>query len=380
MNEELMRRALRLAARARGNTSPNPMVGALLIKGERILGQGYHHKAGQPHAEIEAISDAERRGFSPKGATLYVTLEPCSTYGRTPPCTEAIIAAGIKQIMIGTLDPNPKHAGRGLQLLAAAGIAVEMAEGKLAEACVDLNEVFNHWIVAGTPWVTVKAAMTLDGKIATESGQSKWITSEAARRSAMRLRYASDAILVGVNTVIADDPSLTVRVGQTAKPRPLLRLVLDPHARIPLSARMLNDAQAHLTRVVVGPGARKKTVAALEKKVRVLRCPESESGTLDLSWLLGELGRQEVTSLLVEGGGETVAAFLEQKLARGIMFFYAPKVLGGARARRSVGGRGAEKREDFTGLQKLQWRKVGPDLLLQAWIQQRVARNTRKSA
>jgi diaminohydroxyphosphoribosylaminopyrimidine deaminase/5-amino-6-(5-phosphoribosylamino)uracil reductase len=370
MNEELMRRALRLAARARGNTSPNPMVGALLIKGERILGQGYHHQAGQPHAEIEAISDAERRGFSPKGATLYVTLEPCSTYGRTPPCTEAIIAAGIKQVMIGTLDPNPKHAGRGLNLLADHGVRVEAAKNPLAADCAALNTAFNHWIVHRTPWVRVKAAMTLDGKTATESGQSKWITSEVSRRFAMKLRFEADAMLAGVNTVIADDPSLTLRLARERKARPLRRLVLDPRARIPLTARLLNDDCADLTTVVVGPSAARRSVQALAKKVQVLRCPTREGGAngLDLTWLLRELGSQEITSLLVEGGGETVAAFLEQRLANEVAFFYAPKILGGSKSRRGVAGTGATTREEFLSLENPRWRKLGPDLLLQAAV------------
>lgn len=346
------------------------MVGALLIKGERILGQGYHHKAGQPHAEIEAISDAERRGFSPKGATLYVTLEPCSTYGRTPPCTEAIIAAGIKQVMIGTLDPNPKHAGRGLNLLADHGVRVEVAKEPLAADCAALNAPFNHWIVHRTPWVRVKAAMTLDGKIATESGQSKWITGEVSRRFAMGLRFEADAILAGVNTIIADDPSLTLRLMGKRKVRPLRRLVLDPRARIPLTAKLLNDDHASLTTVVVAPGAAKRSVQALEKKAQVLHCPtrEPETNGLDLAWLLRQLGSQEITSLLVEGGGETVAAFLEQGLANEVAFFYAPRILGGSKSRRGVAGTGASTREELLPLMNPKWRKLGPDLLLQAAV------------
>ena len=366
MKEELMRRALRLAAR--GNTSPNPMVGALLVDGERILGQGYHHRAGQPHAEIEALCDAERNGCSPKDATLYVTLEPCSSYGRTPPCTEAIIAAGVKRVMVGTLDPNPKHAGRGLNVLRDAGVQVETANEPLAAQCAELNAAFNHWIVNRTPWVRVKAAMTLDGKTATESGQSKWITSEFSRRFAMRLRYEADAILAGVNTVIADDPALTLRLTKNRKAKPLRRLVLDPRGRIPLTARLLNDDQASATTVVVGPAVSRRAVRALEEKVQVLHCPAKGVRGLDLGWLLRALGSQEITSLLVEGGGETAAAFLEQRLAQTVAFFYAPKVLGGAKARRGVAGSGAGTREDFLALENLKWRKLGPDLLLQASV------------
>ena len=221
---QFMRTALRLARRGYGATSPNPMVGAVLVKGGRIIGRGWHHRAGLPHAEIEALRDAQKRGRNPKRATIYVTLEPCSTHGRTPPCTEAIIAAGIKRVVVGATDPNPKHAGKGFKILKQAGISV--VSGVLAEECARLNEAFNHWIVHRTPFVTVKAAMTLDGKIATASGESKWITGEAARAQGMHLRLGSDAILVGVNTVLADDPSLTLR-GVKVPVKPLRRIVLD---------------------------------------------------------------------------------------------------------------------------------------------------------
>ena len=210
-----MRRALVLARRGYGTTSPNPMVGAVLVKGGKIIGQGWHHRAGEPHAEIEALRDAERRKNLPKGATLYVTLEPCCTHGRTPPCTDAIKAAGIARVVVATTDPNPQHAGRGFRILRRAGVALE--HGVLAEEATQLNEVFNHWIVQRTPFVTVKAAMTLDGKIATASGESKWITGEEARAEGMRLRVGADAILIGVNTMLVDDPALTVRKAQSSK-------------------------------------------------------------------------------------------------------------------------------------------------------------------
>ena len=209
MNDPYMRLALRLARRGYGTTSPNPMVGAVLVKGGKIIGRGWHHRAGEPHAEIEALRDAQERGHTVKGATLYVTLEPCCTRGRTPPCTDAIVAAGIKRVVAGAIDPNPRHRGRGFRILRRAGLAV--THGVMAEECARLNEAFNHWIVQRTPFVTVKAGMTLDGKIATAAGESKWITGEKARAYGMKLRQGVDAILVGINTVLADDPSLTVR-------------------------------------------------------------------------------------------------------------------------------------------------------------------------
>ncbi len=322
-DESFMRRALALARRGYGTTSPNPMVGAVLVKGGRIIGQGWHHCAGEPHAEIEALRNAERRRNSPKGATLYVTLEPCCTHGRTPPCTVAIKAAGIKRVVVAAKDPNPKHAGRGFRILRRAGIEVE--HGVLAEEATKLNEAFNHWIVQRTPFVTVKAAMTLDGKIATASGESKWITGEEARAEGMRLRAGADAILVGVNTVLADDPSLTVRETPKTKIQTsrLRRIVLDSQARTPLKAKVVSDEFAALTTIVVGKGAPARRIAALAKRAQVWTAP-LRGGRIDLRWVLKRLGGEKVTSLLVEGGGEVNASFLLGAFAQRVAFFYAP--------------------------------------------------------
>jgi diaminohydroxyphosphoribosylaminopyrimidine deaminase/5-amino-6-(5-phosphoribosylamino)uracil reductase len=372
---DFMRAALRLARRGLGRTSPNPMVGALLVQRGQILGRGWHRRAGEPHAEIEALRDAERHAHRVRGATLYVTLEPCSTHGRTPPCTDAIVAAGIRRVVAGATDPNPRHAGRGFALLRRAG--VEVTEGVLADECANLNEAFNHWIVHRTPFVTVKAAMTLDGKIATARGDSKWITGPAARAHAMKLRFASDAVLVGINTVLADDPSLTVRAttgdeaGRVLKP--LRRIVLDALARTPLSARVVSDAHAAWTTIVVSERAPKNRVAALRQRVRVLTAPLArpadgvrEGPRLDLRWLLKHLGAEEVTSLLVEGGGEVNASFLLGGLAHRVAFYYAPKILGGRHARKAVGGSGARGWPDILRLRDARWRRLGEDLLFTA--------------
>jgi diaminohydroxyphosphoribosylaminopyrimidine deaminase/5-amino-6-(5-phosphoribosylamino)uracil reductase len=367
-----MRQALRLARKGYGNTSPNPMVGAVIVKQGRILGRGYHHRAGEPHAEIEALRDAARGKHTVRGSTLYVTLEPCCTHGRTPPCTEAIIAAGIHKVIVGATDPNPRHSGRAFPLLRQAGITV--APGVLAEECARLNEAFNHWIVARTPFVTVKAAMTLDGKIATASGQSKWITGEASRAFAMRLRQGADAILVGIRTLLADDPSLTVRLPQASPPR-LRRIILDSRARTPLTAKVVSDDAAHLTTIVVSQAAPKKRVLALSKRVRVLAIPELKPGSragradgLDLQKLLETLGAENVTRLLVEGGGEVNASFLLGGLAQRIAFFYAPKVLGGRNSRHGVAGDGARSLEEALRLSQLEWQRLGDDWLLTARV------------
>jgi diaminohydroxyphosphoribosylaminopyrimidine deaminase/5-amino-6-(5-phosphoribosylamino)uracil reductase len=349
-----MRLALALARRGYGTTSPNPMVGAVLVKGGKIIGRGWHRRAGGPHAEIEALRDAQKRGHNPKGTTLFVTLEPCCTHGRTPPCTEAIIAAGIKRVVVGVTDPNPKHSGKAFKILKHAGIVVarwgeandeppvgsrgRSPHQKLASECARLNEAFNHWIVQRTPFVTVKAAMTLDGKIAAASGESKWITGEEARAYGMKLRRGNDAILAGINTILADDPSLTVRIGapnsgsaradlEIGAPQ-LRRIVLDSMARTPLNAKAVSDRHAALTTIVAG----------------------------------------KLASLLVEGGGEVNASFLLGGLAHRVAFFYAPKILGGRDSRKAVAGEGVKSLSEVIQLRDVEWRKLGADLLLTARV------------
>ena len=395
---QFMQLALGLAQRGYGTTSPNPMVGAVLVKGGKIIGRGWHRRAGLPHAEIEALSDAQKHGHNPKGATLYVTLEPCSTHGRTPPCTDAIIAADIKRVIIGTTDPNPKHAGRAFKILRRAGVEVAGSSRRddrtarravptgLAEKCVRLNEAFNHWIVHRTPFVTVKAAMTLDGKIATAGGESKWITSEPARACGMKLRQGADAILAGVNTILADNPSLTARsqkseAGSQNKHSRLRRIILDSLARTPLDAKVVSDKNSAVTTIVISKRAPKSRVAALAKRVNVVVAPtinvgraSSRAGSsaasphqhIDLHWLLKKLGAENITRLLVEGGGEVNASFLLGGLAQRVAFFYAPKILGGRDARKAVAGEGAECLSEALQLRDVEWKRIGPDLLLTA--------------
>lgn len=382
--------ALRLARRGYGRTSPNPMVGAVLVKDGRIIGRGWHRRAGLPHAEIEALRDAQKHGHNPHGATLYVTLEPCSTQGRTPPCTEAIIAAGIRRVVIGTIDPNPRHSGHGLAILKRARVAVDAfgvprLRGRLkaelqtlADECARLNDAFNHWIVQRTPFVTVKAAMTLDGKIATAAGESKWITGEKARACAMKLRRGADAILVGINTILADDPSLTARTkgedGTWRTAKPIRRIILDSMARTPLSAKVVSDEFGALTTVVVSRRAPKNRVAALAGRVKVLIAPLAElpigkrRSAISLRWLLNELGRENVTSLLVEGGGEVNASFLLGGLAHRVAFFYAPKILGGRDARKAVAGKGARSLAQALSLRDVEWKNIDGDLMMTAQV------------
>jgi diaminohydroxyphosphoribosylaminopyrimidine deaminase/5-amino-6-(5-phosphoribosylamino)uracil reductase len=384
--------ALRLARRGYGTTSPNPMVGAVLVKGGKIIGRGWHRRAGLPHAEIEALRDAQKRGHPPRGATLYVTLEPCCAHGRTPPCTDAIIAAGIKKVIVGATDPNPKHSGNAFKILRGAGIKVDWwgehprepkkkskhglsgasPRQKIADECDRLNETFNYWIVHHMPFVTVKAAMTLDGKIATASGESKWITGEKARAHGMKLRRGSDAILVGVNTILADNPRLTAK-SQNNNSRGR-RIILDSLARTPLDAKVVSDEFAALTTIVVGNGAPKNRVAALAKKADVLVGPTAntkykiQNTKLDLRWLLQKLGAENVTSLLVEGGGEVNASFLLGGFAQRAAFFYAPKILGGRDSRKAVAGEGVKKLSEAVQLREIEWKRIGGDLLMTALV------------
>ena len=357
-----IRLALGLARRAWGRTSPNPMVGAVLVKNGKVIGNGWHRRAGEPHAEIEAIRDAQKRGADLRGATLFVTLEPCSTHGRTPPCTEAIIAAGIREVVVGATDPNPKHAGRGFAILRRAGIVV--TQGVLKAECAALNEAFNHWIVHGTPLVTVKAAMSLDGKIATTSGESKWITGERARAYAMRLRASADAVLVGINSIIKDDPGLTVRLPGFAG-KPFRRYVLDPRGRTPTTARILCDEQAGMTTIVVTKLAAARRVAALGRQARVLVAPERD-GRIDLGCLCKTMGGENITHVLVEGGGETNAVWMQH--AHRVAFFYAPIILGGRGGPTAVAGAGAQSLADKLTLEDVHWRRLGHDLLLTARV------------
>ena len=374
-----MQLALQLAKRGYGATSPNPMVGAVLVKAGKIIGRGWHRRAGLPHAEIEALRDAQKRGHTPRGAALYVTLEPCCTHGRTPPCTEAIIAAGIKKIVIGTVDPNPKHSDKAFKILRRAGI--EVTQRILGDECTKLNETFNHWIVHHTPFVTVKAAMTLDGKIATASGESKWITGEKARAHGMKLREGSDAILVGINTILADNPNLTVRKqmanGRWQMGKPIRRIVLDSMARTPLNAKVVSDQFSKLTTIIVSKSAPKKRVAKLMKRVNVIVAPlagsklRTQNPKLDLRWLLKKLGSENVTSLLVEGGGEVNASFLLGGFAQRVALFYAPKILGGRDSHKAVAGDGVKSLSEVVRLREIEWKRIGLDLLMTALVANR---------
>jgi diaminohydroxyphosphoribosylaminopyrimidine deaminase / 5-amino-6-(5-phosphoribosylamino)uracil reductase len=353
-----MRRALDLAERARGLTSPNPLVGAVVVCGDAIVGEGHHRAAGQPHAEVEALEAAGERS---RGATLYVTLEPCTHHGRTPPCVPRVVAAGVARAVVAVGDPNPMVAGRGIAALAAAGIAV--TDGVMADVAQRQNRAFLLAMREGRPHVTLKGAITLDGKIADAHGTSRWITGTEARERAHRLRAESDAIVVGVETVLRDDPELTVRLG-APWPREPYRVVLDSRARTPPSARLLGaGSPGRVLVAVAGPPA--SNVARLQARgAAIVTCPGPD-GRVDPRALLAELHRREVRAVLVEGGGEVEAAFLDAGLVDRVAVFLAPALLGGRAAPSLVGGAGRALK-DRVVLEGVEISRVGQDLLIEA--------------
>lgn len=360
-DEKHMRRAIELALKGKGRTRPNPIVGAVLVKNGRVVGEGYHRKAGGPHAEILALRQAGGRA---QGADLFINLEPCCHHGRTPPCTEALIRAGVRRVVVGQRDPNPQVAGRGLRALRRAGI--EVLCGVLEKDCREINLAFNKYIVSGRPWTLLKTAMSLDGKIATRKGDSRWITGARARRVVHEMRAGADAILVGTGTVVADDPQLTVRL-PGRKPRAPIRVILDRLGRVPTRARVFDGAGAGDGRVLLaaGPGFPRARKSRLEKMgVEVLPIAENAGG-LDLNQLMDELGRREITSLLVEGGGELSASLLGAGLVDRVAMFVAPLIIGGKAAPGPVGGLGAGKMAEALKLERLSVTAVGCDWMLE---------------
>jgi diaminohydroxyphosphoribosylaminopyrimidine deaminase/5-amino-6-(5-phosphoribosylamino)uracil reductase len=354
-----MDRALRLAERGIGRTSPNPMVGAVLVKDGRVVGEGAHLAAGGPHAEAVALQAA---GEAARGATCYVSLEPCAHVGRTPPCADALVRAGIVRVVAACRDPNPKVDGRGLARLESAGIGVTLGVRE-AEARA-LNRAFLCAVTAGRPHVTLKAAMTLDGKIAAADGTSRWITGEAARLEAHRLRFAADAVLVGIGTVLADDPRLTVR-HPALPPKELFRVVADSRLRIPVEAEVLragDPGRALVACVAPAPSARAEVLRA--RGVRVLELPGADERVAPRA-LLDALGTLGVIAVLVEGGGELAGALAEARLVDRVAFFVAPRLLGGREAPGPVGGRG-HPLKDALALSDVTTRRLGDDLLIEA--------------
>jgi diaminohydroxyphosphoribosylaminopyrimidine deaminase/5-amino-6-(5-phosphoribosylamino)uracil reductase len=347
-DEAFMRRALALARRGRGKVSPNPMVGCVLVRGGRVAAEGWHARFGGPHAEAAALAKAGARA---RGAVAYVTLEPCRHQGKTPPCTRALIGAGVRRVVVAMRDPNPLVAGKGLAELRRAGVAV--SSGLLEADARELNRPFATWMSRGRPYVVLKAGISLDGRIASAAGKSQWITSPAARSLSRRLRAESDAILVGVNTVLKDDSRLTAKRGRNP-----VRVVLDARLRTPRRARVLDSAAP--TILAAAPAARARF--PLPASASILRVP-ARSGRLDLRALLGALAKRGISSLLVEGGSAVHTSFLEAGLVDELRLFIAPKLLGGASAPAFLEGRGFDLAK-APALREARVRRVGPDILV----------------
>jgi diaminohydroxyphosphoribosylaminopyrimidine deaminase/5-amino-6-(5-phosphoribosylamino)uracil reductase len=334
-----MRAALREAAKGAGATSPNPAVGAVLVRRGRIIARGWHRRAGMPHAEVEALQALPDPALA-KGATLYVTLEPCCTTGRTPPCTEAILRAGIRRVVVGATDPHPEHAGRGLEILRRHG--VEVVDGVLKEACAHLNRAFFKWITTRRPWVLAKAALSLDGRLTRPPGEGRWLTGAAALRDAHRLRALSDAVLIGAETLRTDDPSLLVRNVPlpSGKPQPWRVVLTRGGGPLPPAAQIFTDAHRDRTLVF--------SAQSLES-------------------VLSELGeRYAVTQLLVEGGGEVLGAFFDGGFVDEVCFYLAPILCGGPRV--AVGGVGVGETQEAPPLSRVEYRRFGRDLRLSGLV------------
>jgi diaminohydroxyphosphoribosylaminopyrimidine deaminase / 5-amino-6-(5-phosphoribosylamino)uracil reductase len=358
-DEKWMRRVLHLAEKGRGRTSPNPMVGAVLVKRGKVVGEGYHARAGEPHAEIVAI---EKAGERAKEATLYINLEPCTHYGKTPPCAPAVIESGVRKVIVGIEDPNPLVKGRGVALLKQAGLDVRV--GILARECQRLNEAFCKVMVQHEPFITLKAAATLDGKLATRNGESQWITGEVSRRFVHRLRNQVDGVVVGIGTVLKDDPMLTARVRGGRDP---YRIVFDSRLRIPENARVIDLSPSKTIVATTEMASRDKIERLQNKGVRIL-VSDSKSGKVDLKSSLLKLAELGMMSLLLEGGSQLSGSFLDQRLIDKVLLFLSPKLIGDPEAPGIFSGLGVAHLKEAIPLRDLKVRKIGEDILVEGYL------------
>lgn len=356
MERKYMERAIELAKQARGFTSPNPMVGAVIVKDGRVIGEGYHERCGELHAERNALASLTE---SAEGATIYVTLEPCCHYGKTPPCTEAIIEHKLAKVVIGSRDPNPLVSGKGAAILRKAGI--EVVEDFMREECDAINPIFFHYITTKRPYVAMKYAMTMDGKIATRTGASKWITGEAARNHVQTLRHAYKGIMVGIGTVLADNPMLNCRMQGGIDP---VRIVCDTHLRIPMDCQIVQTADTIETILATSTNEKGKIEQLIKKGVQILQIPEKD-GCIDLNFLMQTLGEKGIDSILLEGGGRLNDSFLREKLIQKAYVYLAPKIFGGEDAKTPVEGIGVSLPEQSANFKLQQIQQIEEDILLE---------------
>ena len=359
-----MKLALELAKKGIGRVHPNPMVGAVIVKDGKILGQGYHKKCGEGHAEVNAFKDAEEKNENVEGAEMYVTLEPCSHFGKTPPCADKIIEKKISKVFIGTLDPNPLVAGRGVKKLKDAGIYVEY--GILESECYKLNEVFMKYIVKKEPFVVMKTGMSLDGKIATYSGESKWITEEKSRENVHNLRNELTGIMVGINTVLKDNPQLTCRVNGGRNP---IRIIVDSTLKIPIDCKIVNTAKEVETIIATTDKANLDKINSLEDKgVKIIVVP-SKNGKVNLKELMTILGKLKIDSILLEGGGTLNFSALEEGIVDKVKIYIAPKIIGGKDSKTPIEGKGIDNLKDAFKITNLSVSTIGEDILVEGYVE-----------
>ena len=360
-DEKYMRMALELALKGRGWVSPNPVVGAVIVRDDgTIIGQGYHERYGELHAERNALKNCME---PPAGATMYVTLEPCCHHGRQPPCTDAILEAGIRRVVVGSGDPNPRVAGGGIRILREHGI--EVVEGVLKEECDAVNEIFFHYIQTGRPYVVMKYAMTIDGKIAAYTGLSKWVTGEEARAHVQKLRHELSAIMVGVGTVLADDPMLNCRIPGLTSP---VRIICDTHLRTPLDSKVVQTASEIPTIIATCCEDERAVLQYTEKGCRVLNVAKSGDLHLDLQDLVSKIGAEGIDSILLEGGGTLNWSALESGIVNRVMAYVAPKLFGGSSAKTPVEGRGIPDPQEAVRLRDISISRLGEDLLIEGRV------------
>jgi len=359
-DEQWMKRALRLAEAGRGRTSPNPVVGAVLVKKGKVVGEGYHAKIGEAHAEIIALRQARDKA---RGAVLYLNLEPCTHYGRTPPCVPQVIKAGVKRVVIGMEDPNPLVNGKGIEALRKSGLDVKV--GVLEKKCRRLNEAFCKYILKKEPFVVLKVAATLDGKIATRNGDSKWISGEASRRFVHKLRDQVDGVLVGIGTVLRDDPLLTARMKEGREP---YRIVLDSRLKIPEEAKVFEHSPSKVILATTGSAPQDK-IERLEKRGVLVLIIDSREGRVNLRSCLCKLGEIGVTNLLVEGGSQVNGSFLNEGLIDKFLLFLSPKLMGDPQALGIFSGRGVSNLKEAVALKEIKTKKIGEDIFVEGYFE-----------
>ncbi|HBM15148.1 MAG TPA: bifunctional diaminohydroxyphosphoribosylaminopyrimidine deaminase/5-amino-6-(5-phosphoribosylamino)uracil reductase RibD [Lentisphaeria bacterium] len=361
-NKFYMQMAIDLAKEGWGRTNPNPLVGAVIVKNDRIIGKGYHKAFGSSHAEIEAIKSISE---DPSGSTMYVNLEPCSHYGRTPPCADALVKARFKKIVIGMVDPNPLVSGKGIAILEKNGI--EVISGVMEKEAKKLNEIFSKYITRKKPFVIIKSAMTLDGKIASKTGDSKWISNEASRQYVHSIRDRVSSIMIGINTIIHDDPLLTTRL-KNKEGKDSIRIVIDSKGRLPCDAKIIRSSKtAPLILVLAETPSEEKALMFQANNIKVIVCP-GRNGRVDLSMLMDELYKLQIDSILIEGGGTLNYSSLESGIVDKIMLFISPKIIGGTEAITVFEGKGKERINEAFSLKNIEFKTFEDDILIEGYL------------